>query len=75
MGVPLQHGEAVGQHKTDLTMSDYRVTYFDHIIQFNAKEDAVKCDCSPLSPRSIPVLYLPASEGVPALCRVQGVGS
>ena len=59
MGVPLLHGEAVGQHKTDLTMSDNRVTYFDHI-QFNAKEDLVKCDRLPLSTRPIPVLK-PAS--------------
>ena len=29
------------QHRTDMTMSDYRVTNSDHI-QFNAKEDAVK---------------------------------
>lgn len=66
------------QHRTDLVMSDYRVTYSDHI-QFGAKEDAVKSGVRKLgSPvrlfTSIPlsVLQLPASEGywLCAECRV-----
>jgi len=57
------------QHRTDLTMSDYRVTYSDHI-QFGSKEEAAKSGVRKLgSPvrlfTSIPlsVLELPASEG------------
>lgn len=66
------------QHRTDLAMSDYRVTYSDHV-QFGAKEEAVKSGMRKLgSPvrlfTSIPltVLQLPASEGyhLCAECRV-----